>query len=69
MPCLSYPRLCYLQTEGHFDKHAVVNGKALRNYIRIIFEEMSSWTSLTMNLGMKTTFYTKYIKANMPGFL
>ena len=23
---------------------------------RIVFEEMSSWTALTMHLGMKTTF-------------
>ena len=34
---------------------------ALRNHMRIVFEEMSSWTALTMYLGMKTTFYTKYI--------
>ena len=35
---------------------------ALRNHMRIVFEEMSSWTPLTMDLGMKTTFWTKYIK-------
>ena len=29
---------------------------ALRNHNRIVFEEMSSWTPLTMYLGMKTTF-------------
>ena len=34
---------------------------ALRNHNRIVFEEMSSWTALTMHLGMKTTFYTKYM--------
>ena len=34
---------------------------ALRNHMRIVFEGMSSWTSLTMYLGMKTTFQTKYI--------
>ena len=34
---------------------------ALHNHMRIVFEEMSSWTALTMDLGMKTTFYTKYI--------
>ena len=43
---------------------------ALRNHNRIVFEEMSSWTALTMHLGMKTTFKTKYIfKANMLGIL
>ena len=34
---------------------------ALRNHNRIVFEEMSSLIALTMHLGMKTTFYTKYI--------
>ena len=29
---------------------------ALRNHMRIVFEEMSSWTPLKMYLGMKTTF-------------
>ena len=29
---------------------------ALRNHMRIVFEEMSSWTPLTIYLGMKTTF-------------
>ena len=29
---------------------------ALGNHIRIVFEEMSSWTPLTMYLWMKTTF-------------
>ena len=28
----------------------------LRNHMRIIFEDMSSWTHLRMYLGMKTTF-------------
>ena len=36
---------------------------ALRNHMRIVFEEMSSWTPLTMYLGMKTTFETKKIKS------
>ena len=31
------------------------NTAALRNHMRIVFEEMSSWTPLTMYLGMKTT--------------
>ena len=31
--------------------------------MRMVFEEMSSWTSLTMYLGMKTTFETKYIES------
>ena len=34
---------------------------ALRNHMRIVFEEMSSWTPLTMYLGMKTTFENKFI--------
>ena len=34
---------------------------ALRNHMRIVFKEMSSWTPLTMYLGMKTTSKTKYI--------
>ena len=29
---------------------------ALRNNMQIVFEEMSSWTPLTMYIGMKTTF-------------
>ena len=29
--------------------------------MQIFFEEMSSWTPLTMYIGMKTTFQTKYI--------
>ena len=29
------------------------------------FAEISSLTALTRHLGMKTTFYTKYLKANM----
>ena len=33
---------------------------ALRNHMRIVFDEMSSWTPLTMYLGMKTIFHTKY---------
>ena len=30
--------------------------RALRNHNRIVFEEMSSWTVLTMYLGINTTF-------------
>ena len=29
---------------------------ALRNHMRLFFGEMSSWTTLAMDLGMKTTF-------------
>ena len=29
---------------------------ALRNHMRVVFEEVSSWTLLTMYLGMTTTF-------------
>ena len=29
---------------------------ALRNHMWIVFKDMSSWTDLTMYLGMKTTF-------------
>ena len=42
---------------------------ALHNHMRIVFEQMSSWTPLTMYLGMKTAFETKYIKASMFGLL
>ena len=31
-------------------------------HYRIVFEEMSSWTALLWHLGMKTVFYSKYIK-------
>ena len=37
----------------------------LRNHMRIVFEEMLSWTPLTMYLGMKTTLKTKYISKQM----
>ena len=46
-PCQQYKEQGFLQR--------------IRNHMRIVFEEMSSWTALTMNLGMKTKFYTKYI--------
>ena len=36
---------------------------ALRNYNRIVLEAMSSWIALTMHLGMKATFQTKYIQS------
>ena len=29
---------------------------ALRNHMRMVFEEMTSWTALTMYLGMKSIF-------------
>ena len=32
------------------------------NQMGSVFAEMSSWTALTRHLGMKTAFYTKYIK-------
>ena len=35
---------------------------ALRNHMRIVFEEMSSWTAFTMYLGMKRTLDQIYIK-------
>ena len=44
-------------------------GTALRNQMQIVFKEMSSWTPLTMYLGMKTTFQTKYIQNKYDGFL
>ena len=31
------------------------------NHNRVVFEEMSSWTALTVHRGIKTTFQTKYI--------
>ena len=33
--------------------------------MRIVFEEMSSWTPLTMNLGMTQHFRPNIYKANM----
>ena len=42
---------------------------ALRNHMWIVFEEMSSWTALTIYLGTKTTFQTKYIYRNVFGLL
>ena len=41
----------------------VSNGTALRNHNRIVLEEMSSGTPLTILLGIKTTFYTIYISS------
>ena len=41
---------------------------ALRNHMRIVFEEMSSWTPLTMYLGIKTHFRPNIYEANMSGF-
>ena len=38
-------------------------GTGLYNHNRIVFEEMSSWTDLTMDLGIKITIYIKYIKS------
>ena len=46
---------------GHGAEVRACYPTALNNHMRVIFEEMSSWTALTMYLGMKTTFYTKYI--------
>ena len=37
-------------------RHLKKGGTALHNNMRIVFEEMSSWTPLTMHLEMKTTF-------------
>ena len=39
-----------------------VTNTGLCYHNRIVFEEMSSWTDLTVHLWMKTTFYTKYVK-------
>ena len=36
---------------------------ALRNHNRTVFEEMTSWTSLTLHIGMETAFQTKHIKS------
>ena len=38
-----------------------IGNTALRNHMRIVFDEMSSWIPLTMYLWMKTTFWTKYV--------
>ena len=37
-------------------------GTASRNHNRIVFEEMTSWTSLKWHIWMKTAFKTKHIK-------
>ena len=34
----------------------MINSTALQNHNRIVYEEMSSWTSLTWYIGMKTEF-------------
>ena len=34
----------------------IVAHTALRNHLQIVFQDMSSWTPLTIYLGMKTTF-------------
>ena len=36
---------------------------ALCNHNRVVFKGMSSWTALTMHLGMQTTFQSKYMKS------
>ena len=33
-----------------------LHSTALRNHIRTVFEEMTSWTALTWYVGMKTVF-------------
>ena len=40
----------------HHNDDKLISHTALCNQMRIVFEEMSSWTPLTMYLGMKTTF-------------
>ena len=43
---------------------------ALRNHMRKVFEEMSSWTLLIMYLGMRTLFLDQiYIKQICPDFI
>ena len=37
--------------------------------MRIVFEELSSWTPLTMYLGMRQHFRPNIYKANISGFL
>ena len=49
------------QPRGHGGAADAYTGTALRYHNRTVFEEMTTWAALTMNLGMKTTFYTKYI--------
>ena len=34
----------------------LLNLKGIHNHMRVVFEEMSSWTPITMYSGMKTTF-------------
>ena len=41
---------------AHFIHFELFNTAALRNHIRIVFEEMSSWTALTWHTEMETVF-------------
>ena len=46
--------ICCKFVENHVDSG--IYATALRNHVRIVFEEMSAWTTLTLYLGLKTTF-------------
>ena len=42
--------------EGFQRFNTIVYRTALRNHNQTVFEEMTTWTALTMHLGMNTTF-------------
>ena len=54
-----------MQKNGIFIKQPFLKkdygSTGLRNHMRIVFEEMSSWTPFTMYLGIKTTFKKMHI--------
>ena len=50
----------FICTPEHFYRASCIYN-VIRNHMQIVFEEMSSWTLLTMYLGAKT-FWTKYSK-------
>ena len=57
--------LTSLQENSYYDYST-----AFRKHMRIVVEEMSSWTPLTMYLGMRRQhFRPNMFKANMSGFL
>ena len=52
---LMYTHLYVHQTNNLLPTY-IRTATALRIHMRIVFEERSSWTALTMYIGMKTTF-------------
>ena len=46
----------YRSDDWHRRHTYLPSSTALRNHNRTVFEEMTSWTDLTMHLGMKISF-------------